>query len=112
MEKFLEKRQRRRFAISLHAKVLIGGKTYEGVIGNVSEEGVGSTITTFIKTDKDFHPQKVIALTFQLPSGAAINLSCEVRWFLKPPENSSTLMLGLKILDPPAEYTEWLQKFK
>ncbi|MBI4848751.1 MAG: PilZ domain-containing protein [Nitrospirae bacterium] len=112
MEKFLEKRQHRRFVISLHAKVLIGGKTYEGVIGNVSEEGVSSTITTFIKTDKDFHPQKVIALNFQLPSGVTINLSCEVRWFLKPSENSDNLMLGLKIIDPPAEYTEWQQKFK
>ena len=104
------KRQHRRFVITLHANVVIGGNSYEGVIGNVSEEGVSSTITTYINTDKNFVPHKAIKLSFQLPGGDPVQLTCEIRWFLKPQENGKSLILGLYIVDPPPKYTEWIEK--
>ena len=108
----LIKRQHKRFVITLSAKVIIGGKSYSGVIGNVSEEGVSSTITTCIKTDEQFTPHKIIHLVFELPSGDTVNLDCEIRWYLRPRENGPNLILGLFIVAPPAKYTEWIARFK
>jgi hypothetical protein len=106
------KRHHKRFVITLNAQVIIGGKSYSGVIGNVSEEGVSSTITTYIKTDEQFAPHKLIQLVFELPSGDIIHLDCEIRWFLRPRELGSNMILGLYIVDPPSKYTEWINRFK
>jgi hypothetical protein len=108
----MNKRKQKRFAISLHADIFIGKKTYKGLIGNISEEGVLYSLTTFIQTDDKFLPQKNVGLNFDLPSGEKVDLNCEVRWFIKPLEKGKALMLGLYIIDPPSEYTEWLKKFK
>jgi hypothetical protein len=92
--------------------VIMNGKNYEGVISNVSEEGVSSTITTYIKTDEEFTPQKNISLNFKLPSGDSVELTCEIRWYLRPKEKEKNLMLGLYIMDPPSVYREWIQRFQ
>ncbi len=112
MEKFAEKRHSRRFAVTLNAKVISDGKSYEGIIGNVSEEGLAYTITTFIQVERDFTPQKTIDIVFRLPSGEKLNLNCEVRWYLKPSPNNNTIILGMKILAPPPEYKKWIKKFE
>jgi hypothetical protein len=96
----------------MHADVIMGEKRYKGVIGNVSEEGISSTITTYIKTDEEFTPNKRILLAFQLPSGDDIKLDCEMRWFLKTPDKKIGLMLGLFILEPPKVYQDWINTFK
>jgi len=106
------KRRHKRFVITLHAEVIIGDKTYKGMIGNVSEEGVSSTITTYIKTDEQFSPQKSIHLVFDLPSGDTVDLDCEIRWYLRPREQGPNLILGLYIVDPPSKYTEWISRFR
>jgi hypothetical protein len=105
-------RGNKRFILTLHADVIIGEKTYKGVIGNVSEEGISSTITTFIKTDEEFQPHKGIRLDFQLPSGVEVKLNCEIRWFLKTPDKNTGLILGLFILEPPQVYKDWINQFK
>lgn len=91
---------------------MVGEKTYQGTIGNVSEEGISSTVTTYIKTDDMFFPQKNIRLFFELPSGEEVELTCEVRWYLRPKPDDVNIILGLFILDPPPEYTAWINKFK
>lgn len=106
------KRQHKRFVITLNAKVIIGDKSYEGVIGNVSEEGISSTITTYIKTDDQFTPHKNIRLVFDLPSGDNVNMDCEIRWYLRPREHGTNLIMGLYIVDPPSKYTEWINRFR
>ncbi|RJR14740.1 MAG: PilZ domain-containing protein [Nitrospiraceae bacterium] len=106
------KRRHKRFVITLHAKVIIGEKTYAGVIGNVSEEGLSSTITTFIKTDEQFTPDRIIHLVFDLPSGDPVDLPCEIRWYLRPRDDAPTLILGLYILEPPSQYTKWISRFR
>lgn len=105
-------RRHKRFIITLHAKVRVGDEIYEGLIGNVSEEGISSTITTYVKTDNKFYPNKKIGLSFDLPSGRPVDLMCEVRWFLKPSKEKETLILGLYILDPPSQYKEWINQFQ
>lgn len=108
----MNKRRHKRFVITLHAQVAVGEKTYDGVISNVSEEGVSSTITTYIKTDDAFAPQNKITLMFELPTGDQVELNCEIRWYLRPQEKGKNLMLGLFIVDPPIKYREWIQKFR
>jgi len=98
--------------ITLQANVVIGGNSYEGLIGNVSEEGISSTITAYITTDKNFVHHKAITLNFKLSSGDPAHLTCEIRWFLKPQEKGKSLILGLYIVDPPPKYTEWIEKFR
>ncbi|UCD35535.1 MAG: PilZ domain-containing protein [Nitrospiraceae bacterium] len=108
----MNKRRHKRFIITLNAQVVIGEKTYDGIISNVSEEGVSSTITTYIKTDDAFSPQKKIRLIFELPTGDLVELECEIRWYLRPQEKGKNLMLGLYIMEPPVIYREWIQKFQ
>ena len=108
----MNNRRHKRFAISLHANIIIGEKTYKGIIGNISEEGVLTSLTTFIKTDDTFLPKKNVGLNFDLPSGETVDLNSEVRWFIRPSEKGKTLMLGLYIIDPPPEYIAWIKKFK
>jgi len=106
------KRKHNRFVITLNAKVIMGGKTYQGVIGNVSEEGISSTITTYIKTDEQFAPHKTIQLIFELPTGDDIRLDCEIRWYVRPRDHGPNMILGLYIVDPPSKYTEWINRFR
>ena len=108
----MEKRRHNRFFISLHAKVIADGKSFDGVIENVSDEGVASTITTHLKADQDFSPHKIVELSFQLPTGESINMNCEVRWFLRPSSNNSSVMLGLHVEDAPQSYKDWIHKYK
>ena len=108
----MKKRKYKRFVISMHANISIGEKTYKGVIGNISEEGILSSLTTSITTDENFLPQKNVEMNLDLPTGETVDLNCEIRWFLKPSEQRKTIMLGLYIIDPPSEYTAWLKKFK
>ncbi len=107
----MERRKHRRFFISLHATITVDGKNFEGVIGNVSEEGVASMITTVIKTDRTFSPHKHVTLAIELPDGEAIQLNCEIRWFLRSPSKDQSLMLGLHVPEPPQSYNDWLKKF-
>ncbi len=108
----MKKRRYKRFPVTLKAKVISNGKCYEGIIGNVSEEGVAHIITTFVQTSEDFTPKREIELNFKIPSGETLNLDCEVRWFLRPSHGENTIVLGMKIVAPSAEYREWLKKIE
>lgn len=105
-------RKHKRFVVTLNANISFGEKTYKGVIGNISEEGILSSLTTSITTDENFLPQKHVGMSLDLPTGETVDLNCEIRWFLRPSEQRKTIMLGLYIIDPPSEYTAWLKKFK
>ncbi len=107
----MKKRKHKRFAISLHADIIVGDKTYKGLIGNISEEGVLYSLTTFITTDDAFLPQKIVRLNFELPTGEMVNMNCEVRWFIKPSNKGKSLMLGLYVTNPPSEYMAWIRRF-
>jgi hypothetical protein len=108
----MNNRKHRRFSITMHANILIGEKNYKGVIGNISEEGVLTSLTTFIETEESFLPQKNVELNFDLPTGKTVELNAEVRWFLRPKAEGKTLMLGLYIIDPPSAYIAWIKTFK
>ena len=104
----MDNRFHKRTAVNLTAEIISGGKSFTGAIDNVSEGGIGYLINSSIKDSTDFTPTKNIEINFVTSSGNNIILKCEIAWFSKTPEGTSDLTLGLKIVDPPAEYKEWI----
>lgn len=82
---------------------------FEAIVGNVSEEGIGYTLTTFMRVEAEFAPRKEINLSIKIPSGDVLNLRCEIQWFLKQSEERGSLLMGMKIIDPSESYREWIQ---
>lgn len=107
----MERRKQKRLPVTLNAKIVSDGKSYEGIIGNVSESGLAYTMTTFIKTTEEFVPKGMMETIVRIPSGDKLCLSCEVRWFLKPSPDRSSIIIGMELVDPPREYTEWVNNY-
>jgi hypothetical protein len=106
----MEKRASERVPYSLDAKIISAGKTYDGSIENVSEGGIEYLMTSLVETPKQFIPDKVIEINFQVPSGEILHLTCQVKWYLEIDPHDRKLMLGMKIIDPHQRYKELLRK--
>ncbi|MEF9437582.1 MAG: PilZ domain-containing protein [Candidatus Mariimomonas ferrooxydans] len=110
---------RKRVTISLKAELVSNGRSYKGVLDNVSESGArwyqhaetkGSlseygvnTRITPAKTAITFSCETPVKLKFQLSSGEKITLNCKIKWSHKNQPHDLTNSLGM---DPPSEYTE------
>ena len=75
----MEKRHNKRKPGIFKAEIISGGKSYSGVIKNLSE---GGAFVEIVPTEivKDFIPGTKLEVKFQLPSGEILNLHYEVRW--------------------------------
>jgi hypothetical protein len=104
----MERRQYKRIAINLTAEIISQGQTWTGQIENVSEGGLEYLLTSSFKISMDFALKKIIDLHLHLKEGETLKLRCEVRWFLRPSVPNNILTLGLKILDPPPSYREFI----
>ena len=107
----MEQRNNKRCPVTLRAKILSEGRAFEGLISDVSEEGLGYNLTTFVESADSFIPHKIMELSFRLPSGEEVEMKGEIRWFVKPSSDKKGLFLGLILVDPPEAYTNWLQTF-
>ncbi len=109
-----------RTVVNLYAKIIIGGKTYNGYIENVAQEGNEYLLTCLINVStedkpkqiteihsEDFKPKKTAEVHFQTPSYGAINLSCEVIWFSVSQYDDSIEVLGMEIIHSSAQYKEF-----
>ncbi len=81
--------------------------SYAAFIRNISEYGLHMIITP-MKTAIDFAPGTELELKFQIPSGETLNLYFQERWSYKILSHRLTKWVGIKILDPPAKYKEFL----
>lgn len=108
----MEKRHSERIPCNLNAIIVSEGKDYSGQIENVSEDGVEYLITSKIQYSGNFTPDKTVKLNFQIPSGETLELDCEVKWFLKSPQSDikKTLIVGMKIKNPPRLYRELISR--
>ncbi len=61
------------------------------------------------KDSEEFKPEKTAEVHFLTPSGEAINLNCEVIWFSVSQYDNRTEVLGMEIINPPAQYKEFLE---
>jgi hypothetical protein len=105
----MEKRIANRKVCNLEADIISGGIKCQGFIENVSEGGVEYLMTSEIISSENFTPDKRIELNFRTPSGEELKLDCEVRWFLKVSPDHNRQSLGIKIIDPPLEYKEFIK---
>jgi len=101
-----------RTPVRLKAKIISGGETYPGSIQNVSESGLGYFIESVIKVEKDFAPKKIVALSFQIPSGETLNLDCEIIWCSRKTPDDKRLTIGIRIIKPPQKYKKFSKNLK
>jgi hypothetical protein len=105
----MEKRIANRKAFNIEADIVSGDVKCHGFIENVSEGGMEYLLTSEIISSENFTPDKRIKLIFRLPSGEELKLDCEVRWFLRVSPDQNRQSLGMKIIDPPLEYKEFIK---
>ncbi len=105
----MQRRRSERIPLNLPAKILLGGKPYEGTIVNVSEDGIGSAVTSVIEAPAEFIPVNNIHLHFQDPSGKTIDLDCELAWFSRSDSDSQKITIGMRIVNPPLMYKVFIK---
>jgi hypothetical protein len=105
----VEKRRSKRIRVNLKAERISGDEKYGVFIENISENGI-HMITTHSKTHYKYSPGTEIELRFEFVSGKAIKLHCRIIWaHSKIPPNGMTDSIGLEIIDPPAQYIEFVK---
>lgn len=103
-----EKRHSCRKKVSLGAKLSSNGKSSAGFINNLSKNGVFVRTTSMV-SNTNFNHGKVFDLKFQTFSGKTLSLQCKVQWSCKTPPLGLTDCVGMEIIDPPLEYSEFLK---
>jgi hypothetical protein len=112
------KKRSERFSVNLNSVITSGFRNYLGFIENVSEEGLAYIRVerdTFNLTLKEFTPEKIINIILVVADGETLNLNCQIKWsslLSSPwplPQDYPTLGLGMKIIDPPKKYREYLE---
>ena len=105
----MEKRLYNRVVVQFEAEIASDGKVHPGKIKDISEEGLGSILTTQIDVGEGFSPDHLIRVNFQLPDGKKLSFECEIRWLTWDEPERKQLTLGVKIIKPTAEYIEYIR---
>ncbi len=111
----MEKRRVERKIVFLETDFTSGGRSYTGVIENISEYGVHMK-TSLTKTTIDFLPTTTIELKLHNPSGETINLRCEIMWLYSKKIQHPRLEngfgfennIGMEIKTSPPEYKKFV----
>jgi len=105
----MENRACERISDSLDAEITLDGVNYSGIIMNYSDEGLFLVSATVYEIDEvDEKTEMEIRCT--LPSEEEVSLRCEVKWSNKKDSPYGvSLNLGMKILDPPEKYMEFIR---
>jgi hypothetical protein len=105
----MDKRTSERKSDSLDAEITLDGLNYSGIIMNYSEDGLFLVSATLYDVDEvDEKTEMEIICT--LPSEEKVNLKCEVKWSNKKDSPFGvSINMGLKIIDPPQKYTEFIK---
>jgi hypothetical protein len=111
---YSQKQLFKRINVKLMSLVSSNGKSYAGFIHDVSEEGLAFETYDFAPTLKELSPKKIIKLTVKIPSGEMLNLNCEIIWSSKHSplrllQNYTTHKIGMRIVDPPSKYKEYVK---
>ncbi len=103
----MERRRAKRHTVKLKAERLSCTHNCSVFIENLSERGIHLITTPPEK--KDYITGSEIDLRFELKSGDEIKLNCNVKWAYNNSSQDMTNSVGLEIVDPPAEYREFLK---
>ncbi len=107
----MEQRRFKRIRVNLKAEHISVNVRHAAYVENLSEEGL------FIQTVPGeglahFTSGKKVELEVQLLSDKTIRLNCEVRWVYENPPDGSSCCVGMKIIDPPLVYMEFIKTLK
>lgn len=97
----------KRIPVELKAEFVAGFTRHEGVIENVSRNGLCMKIIQ-ASADIEVAPDSKLDLTFQLPTGKKMNLNCKKVWSYKITSRSLIKRIGMEIIDPPSQYKRFL----
>ncbi len=82
------------------AEIIHEGKSYRGIIENLSENGV-CVITLPTDVPVDILPGAALKIKFQPHPQETLALNCIVRWSNKISPHGLTIRIGMGIIDPP-----------
>jgi PilZ domain len=105
----MERRRHKRIYVHLKASITVDDQTYDGYIENISESGIGYLMSSPARFKDDFLSTKRIELNFQMGPGKAIVLDCVATWSKKGLGSSKIIGVGMKIIDPPLDYGDWVR---
>jgi hypothetical protein len=98
------KRAATRITAGYKAEITFEGKTYHGIVENLSETGVNITIVIQEK-EPIFPPGKKLKITFVVQTDETVTFDCLIRWAAKLPPQGLNNGIGLEILDP--NWEQW-----
>jgi hypothetical protein len=103
----MERRRASRVTVNLKAERISCTRDCSVFIENLSESGI--YMTTAPAKNNEFVPGTELDLELELNSGKIINLNCSVKWAIDNSPGDLTSSVGLEIIDPPSEYTEFVK---
>jgi hypothetical protein len=105
----LGKRRSKRYVVFFDAEIISGNKCYEGVIGNISENGVYMRIK-HVNARINFTPGTTFDLKMKPRSDETLNLRCRLIYAYEIPLVTSpgkfAYNLGMEIIEPLPGYME------
>ncbi|MCK5427322.1 MAG: PilZ domain-containing protein [Thermodesulfovibrionia bacterium] len=104
----MEQRRSKRKLFIIKTVIISGGRSFEGVIGNISAEGVYMRIEA-VKVNVDLKRGEILELKFQPIPGETLNLHCMIKMteLLPMDRTTSGFGIGMEIIDPPLKYKEF-----
>jgi hypothetical protein len=103
----MERRRANRLTVNLKAERLSCTKNCSVFIENLSETGI--SMITSPSHNNIFEPGSGINIKLKLSNGDTIKLNCNVKWSYDNSAEDMTNSVGLEIVDPPAEYKDFLK---
>ncbi len=95
----MNKRRAERLMMGFRAKFMQGGVNYSGVIENISTTGI-YLVTAPTKTAMELAPGTMLELMFEPLPGETLNFHCKVKWHKKTSPHELTDMIGMEIINP------------
>lgn len=96
--------------VYIHTKIISNGRSYDGIIGNLSENGA------FVETDiagsaVPFMPRKKLELKFHVASKKTLTISGEVVWLHTERNSTNGLInsISVEITKPSRSYNKFLK---
>ena len=103
-------RRSERISYFIDANIRSESNVYNVCIENLSTDGIECMVTAKRLTSMDFSQGKIVILSLETKKGKPINMNCIIKWYIKAPNYDKAMVLGMKILNPPQEYREMVEK--
>jgi hypothetical protein len=102
----MEKRIAERINGGFEAEFTYEGKTYRGIIDNLSESGL-NFLSEPTDTDVDFREGASLVLEFQPHPGEKLVLNCRIKWANKIPPHGLKYNIGMEVTSPTWEESKY-----